>query len=47
MLGKKLRSDIMDGDTVLFKKGSIITDEIIREAGKRKKLIEIFSNLEN
>jgi len=47
MLGKKLRSDIKDGDTVIFEKGSIITDEIIREAGKRKKLIEIFSNLEN
>ena len=47
MLGKRLRSDIIDeGGGILFPKGTIVTEETIQDAGRLKKLLELFSNLE-
>ena len=47
MLGKRLRSDILaDDGSVIFAKGSIVTEETIGEAGRRSRLLDLFSNLE-
>ena len=47
MIGKKVRSDITDDEgNVLFPRGTIVTDEVIREAGKHQKMMALFSNLE-
>jgi len=47
MLGKQLRSDLIDDDaSVIAPKGAIVTEELIQEAGRRRKLMELFSNLE-
>jgi len=47
MLGKKLRSDVYDNaGGLLFARGAIVTDQVIAEAGKHKKLVEVMSNLE-
>ncbi len=46
MLGKRLLSDIRDDNGVLiFPKDTIVTEETIKEANSRKKLMELFSNL--
>lgn len=47
MLGKRLRADLRDSDgSVIFPGGTAVTDEVIREAGRRQKLMELLSNLE-
>lgn len=47
MLGKRLRADLRDSDgSVIFPGGTPVTDEVIREAGRRQKLMELLSNLE-
>jgi len=46
MLGKRLLSDLRDDNGVLiFPKDTIVTEETIKEANSRKKLMELFSNL--
>jgi excisionase family DNA binding protein len=47
MLGKKLRDDVYSNNgELLFARGAIVTDQVIAEAGKHKKLVEVMSNLE-
>ncbi len=47
MLGKRLLSDLLDENgALIFPKGTIVTEETIKEAGGRRKLMELFSNLE-
>jgi excisionase family DNA binding protein len=47
MLGKKLRADIVDAaGAIVFPRGTTVTDAVIREAGKKQKLVELLSNLE-
>jgi len=47
MLGKKLRDDVYSNSgELLFARGAIVTDQVIAEAGKHKKLVEVMSNLE-
>lgn len=48
MLGKTLLRDLFDGDgNLLFEQGCVVTEEMIELAKRKRKLMELFSNIEH
>ena len=48
MIGKTLLRDMFDDDgNLLFEQGCVITEEMIETAKRKRKLMELFSNLEH
>ena len=48
MLGKTLLRDMFDAEgNLLFEQGCIVTDEMILTAKRKRKLMELFSNIEH
>jgi hypothetical protein len=48
MLGKTLLRDMFDQEgNLLFEQGCVVTEEMIQTAKRRRKLMELFSNIEH